>query len=189
VKLADGTERTLDHMVRTSFWDASGTPISADQFMQRLFGDLPSFFSDEKKLRELWSTPSTRKKLLEELEERGYTGAQLTELQALVHGEDSDLYDVLSYVAYARELVPRLARADRAKVHFATYDPKQQEFLNFVLEQYVRSGVHELDDQKLPQLLDLRYKSVADAKAQLGPIPTIRNTFIGFQKWLYGEVG
>jgi len=30
---------------------------------------------------------------------------------------------------------------------------------------------------------------VADAKAQLGPIPTIRNTFIGFQKWLYGEVG
>ncbi len=189
VKLANGTERTLDHMVRTSFWDASGTPISADQFMQRLFGDLPTFFADEKELRDIWSRPDTRKKLLEELEERGYTGAQLTELQALVHGEDSDLYDVLSYVAYERELIPRLERADRAKVHFATYDPKQQEFLNFVLEQYVRSGVHELDDQKLPQLLDLRYKSVADAKAQLGPIPSIRNTFIGFQKWLYGDVG
>jgi len=68
-------------------------------------------------------------------------------------------------------------------------DPKQQEFLNFVLEQYVKSGVEELDDQKLPELLELKYNALADAKAQLGSIPKIRETFIGFQKWLYGEVG
>ncbi len=189
IKMADGSVRDLQGMTRTRYYGKNGQLVTGDAFIQELFGDLPSFFSDEEKLREIWSTPDTRRKLLEEMKEKGYSEEQLKELQELVHGRDSDLYDVLSYVAYHRDLVPRSDRADRAKVHFATYDPKQQEFLNFVLEQYVRSGVHELDDQKLPQLLDLKYKSVADAKAQLGSPNTIRDTFIGFQKWLYGEVG
>jgi type I restriction enzyme R subunit len=189
VRLGDGTARSLQHMTKTRFWSKEGRPISADAFVQQLFGDLPSLFKDEAALRRIWSMPGTRKKLLEEMEEKGYTQAQLYDLQDLVEGRDSDLFDVLSYVAYHRDLVPRTTRADRAKVHFNSYDPKQQEFLNFVLEQYVKSGVDELDDQKLPELLELKYTAVADAKAQLGPIPTIRETFIGFQKWLYGEVG
>jgi type I restriction enzyme R subunit len=68
-------------------------------------------------------------------------------------------------------------------------ETKQQEFLNFVLDQYVQSGVDELDDDKLGDLLKLKYNAIADAKAQLGPIHSIRENFIGFQKWLYGEVG
>ena len=72
--------------------------------MQQLFGDLPDFFKSEAQLRELWSLPSTRKKLLEELSEKGYTASQLEDLRKVVHGEDSDLYDVLSYVAYQRTL-------------------------------------------------------------------------------------
>lgn len=189
IRLSNGTERSLDHMVKTSFWDASGKPITMEAFMQQLFGDLPSLFKDEAELRNLWSKPDTRKKLLEELEERGYNQPQLQHLQELVHGEDSDLFDVLSYVAYNSNLVPRFERADRAKVHFDSYDPKQQEFLNFVLDQYIKSGVDELDDKKLPELLELKYNAVADAKAQLGSLSTIRENFIGFQKWLYGETG
>jgi len=92
-------------------------------------------------------------------------------------------------VAYHTELVPRTTRADSAKVHFDSYDAKQQEFLNFVLEQYVQSGVTELDDQKLPELLELKYNALADAKQQLGSIPAIRKTFIGFQKLLYRKTG
>ena len=187
VKLSDNKEREIDSMVKTSFWSPSGKPISSEEFIQQLFGDLPSFFSDENQLRELWSVPSTRKKLLEELSEKGYTNAQLEDLRNLIHGEDSDLFDVLSYVAYHKDLVPRLERADRAKVHMNDYNQKQQEFLNFVLEQYVRDGVDELDDAKLPNLLELKYKAIADAKIQLGDIKSIRNTFIGFQEHLYGD--
>jgi len=66
-----------------------------------------------------------------------------------------------------------------------SYDPKQQEFINFVLEQYVRDGVGELDDDKLGNLLRLKYRAIADAKRELGDIPSIRETFVGFQEYLY----
>lgn len=185
VKLADGKTRELDSMVKTSFWDPSGKPISAQQFIQNLFGDLPSLFSNENELRKIWSLPDTRKRLLEELGEKGYTTVQLNDLRKMVHGENSDLFDVLAFVAYHRELVPRLERAEKAKVHFGSYKPAQQDFLNFVLEQYVKTGFEELDDAKLPKLLELKYKALSDAKHALGDIPSIRRTFIGFQEHLY----
>ena len=185
VKLADNKVRELDSMVKTTFWSPTGIPISAAQFVEQLFGDIPGFFANEEELRKIWSLPDTRKKLLEELSEKGYTQKQLDDLKKLVRGEDSDLFDVLNYVAYHIELVPRLKRAKKAKIHFNTYNPKQQEFLNFVLDQYVRSGFEELDDKKLPELLELKYRAIADAKEQLGDIPTIRGIFIGFQEYLY----
>ena len=113
--------------------------------------------------------------------------SQLEDLRNLIHGEDSDLFDVLSYVAYHKDLVPRLERAGRAKIQLNDYNQKQQEFLNFVLEQYVKEGVNELDDSKLPDLLELKYKAIADAKQELGDIKSIRETFIGFQERLYQE--
>ena len=187
VKLSDNKEREIDSTVKTTFWDPSGKPISSEEFVQQLFGDIPGFFTSDAELRRLWSLPSTRKKLLEELSEKGYTSEQLDDLRKLVHGEDSDLFDVLSYVAYHKTLVPRLERAAKAKIQLGDYDPKQQEFLNFILTQYVRDGVDELDDKKLPELLELKYKSISDAKGILGNIRSIRDTFIGFQEYLYKD--
>ena len=65
VKLADGKERTIQHMMCTTFWHPDGTPMSAQQFMEMLFGKLPEFFKDEAELRAIWSAPDTRKKLLQ----------------------------------------------------------------------------------------------------------------------------
>ena len=187
VKVTLGKDKVLeiDSMVKTSFWSPTGAPISAKEFIQQLFGDLPGFFQSEEQLRTLWSNPDTRKKLLHELEEKGYTNAQLEDLRKLVHGEDSDLYDVLNYVAYHRDLVPRLERAEQAKIQLGDYHPKQQEFLNFVLDQYVKEGVEELDKSKLPDLLELKYHAISDAKQELGEIKNIRESFIGFQQYLY----
>jgi hypothetical protein len=64
VKLADGKARHIQHMMATSFWHPDGTPMSAAQFMEALFGKLPEFFRDEDELRALWSAPDTRRKLL-----------------------------------------------------------------------------------------------------------------------------
>jgi type I restriction enzyme R subunit len=172
-------------MVKTSFWSADGTPISSDQFIKNLFGEIPSLFSSESQLREIWSNPDTRRKLLEELSERGYTRPQLEDLRRIVNGQNSDLFDVLAYVAYEAAMVPRKGRAERAKVELATYSPSQQEFLNFVLDQYVRAGSDELDTQKLPDLLQLKYGSVADAMHEIGDTNSIREIFIGMQSDLY----
>ena len=185
IKLSDGKEREIDATIKTTFWSPSGKPISASEFMNQLYGNLPALFKDENELRKIWSLPSTRKKLLEELEEKGYSNSQLEDLRELIHGQDSDLFDVLSYIAYKSQLVARLERAGRAKIQLGEYNPKQQEFLNFVLDQYVKEGFKELDIEKLPDLLELKYKAISDAKRELGEIRSIRETFIGFQEFLY----
>ncbi len=189
VTLSDRKTRELDSMVKTSFWSPDGKPVTAEQFVERLFGDLPTLVKTEEELRKVWSVPSTRKKLLQELQEKGYSEEQLEDLRKVVHGEESDLFDVLSYIAYHKDLVPRLDRAERAKVHIDSYDAEQQDFLNFVIKQYVQVGVKELDDSKIKALLELRYHSLSDAKEKLGNIRTIRNAFINFQQYLYSPAG
>jgi len=191
VKLADGKERTIQHMMATSFWSPDGKPMSAAQFIERLFGDLPALFQDEAELRKLWSRPDTRRKLLDGLVEKGYGQEQLAELARMIDAEKSDLYDVLAYIAYAQAPISRQERvAARKALIFAHYiGDKQQEFLDFVLDHYVTQGVGELDQEKLPNLLELKYHAVADAVAELGAVAAIRDMFIGFQEHLYVQEG
>ena len=101
VMLADGKARTIQHMMMTSFWHPDGTPMSAQQFMEMLFGALPEFFKDEAELRALWSLPDTRARLLQGLAEKGFGRDQMAEMQRVIDAENSDLFDVLAHVAYA----------------------------------------------------------------------------------------
>jgi type I restriction enzyme R subunit len=190
VKLADGKERAIQHMICTTFWHPDGTPISAQQFMELLFGKLPEFFKDEAELRTLWSAPDTRKMLLNGLAEKGFGHEQLSEMQKIIDAEKSDLFDVLAYIAYALPPLTREERADRAKVAItANFNTKQQVFLEFVLAHYVGVGVDELDQEKLTPLLRLKYlNSIADAIADLGRPEEISSVFVGFQKYLYESV-
>ena len=116
VKLADGKARTIQHMMVTSFWHPDGTPMSAQQFMEMLFGKLPEFFKDEAELRALWSAPDTRAKLLQGLAEAGFGREQMAEMQKIIDAEKSDLFDVLAHVAYALPTLTREERATQAKV-------------------------------------------------------------------------
>jgi type I restriction enzyme, R subunit len=59
IKLADGKERSIQHMTATTFWSVDGRPMSAAEFVTRLFGELPALFKDEDELRALWSQPDT----------------------------------------------------------------------------------------------------------------------------------
>lgn len=191
VKLADGKERAIQHMVATTFWHPDGTPMSAQQFMEMLFGKLPEFFKDEAELRALWSVPDTRKLLLHGLAEKGFGHDQLIEMQKIISAEKSDLFDVLAYVAYALPPLTREERASRAKVVINShFNDKQQAFLDFVLGHYVDVGVRELEQEKLTQLLRLKYRnSIADAVADLGRPEEISKVFVGFQKYLYQREG
>ena len=187
VKLADGKDRNIQHMTATSFWHPDGTPMSAQQFMESLFGRLPEFFSNEDELRAIWSDPETRRQLLEGLAEKGYGGDQLAEMQKIIDAEKSDIFDVLSYVAYASPLLTREIRAGHAKEAIRDrFSDRQQGFLDFVLSHYVSEGVGELDMAKLPPLLKLKYHdSIPDALADLGSPEAIAEAFSGFQKFLY----
>jgi type I restriction enzyme R subunit len=163
--------------------------MSAQQFMEMLFGKLPEFFKDEAELRALWSAPDTRRKLLEGLAEKGFGKVQLAEMQKVIDAEKSDLFDVLAHVAYALAPLTRQERAAQAMAIISThFNSKQQVFLDFVLSHYVSSGVEELDQAKLTPLLRLKYHdSIADAVADLGQPEDIGKLFFGFQRHLYQQ--
>jgi len=187
VKLADGKARTIQHMMVTTFWHPDGTPMSAQQFMEMLFGRLPDFFKSEAELRALWSAPDTRARLLRGLAEKGFGAEQMAEMQKIINAEKSDLFDVLAHVAYALPTLTREERAAYARVGINShFNSKQQAFLDFVLSHYVKEGVQELDQEKLTPLLRLKYHdSIADATADLGRPEEIGRVFAGFQKYLY----
>jgi type I restriction enzyme, R subunit len=187
VKLSDGKARTIQHMMCTSFWHPDGTPMSAQQFMELLFGKLPEFFRDEDELRSIWSDPDTRRKLLEGLSERGFGRDQLLEMQKIIHAEKSDLFDVLSHVSFASNPKSRIERASAARKSVAKdFTERQQAFVNFVLDQYESQGVDELDIAKLPPLLRLRYgDAISDAIEELGDTASVRRVFVAFQPALY----
>ena len=187
IKLKNGKEREIQHMVSTSFWSADGKPISAEEFLHNLFGELPKLFKDEEELRTLWSNPLTRKTLLENLDAAGFPKDDLLTLQKLMDMEQSDLYDVLEYVFNGDYVaMTRDARATAAQSSlFTSLNNQQKEFIQFVLSKYVEMGVDELDQDKLPILLTNKYQSLQDAQEVLGDVLAIRKLFIQFQAHLY----
>ena len=187
VKLKDGKEREIQHMIATSFWSADGLPISAEEFLQNLFGTLPAFFKSEEELRNIWGNPLTRKILLEKLDEAGYGKEELKVLQQLINAEKSDLFDVLEYV-FNSDIKPmsRESRVAAAQATiFALLNEKQREFIEFVLVKYIETGVEELDQEKLPFLLTSKYQSFEDASLMLGDLTKVKDLFLEFQKHLY----
>jgi type I restriction enzyme R subunit len=189
VKLANGKELQIQHMVATSFWNADGKPISIEEFLQNLFGDLPKFFKNEDELREIWSNPVTRKALLERLASTGYGKDELSTLQKIIDAEKSDLFDVLEYVFNSEQKpITREKRVALAQSSiFASLNNKQKEFIEFVLNKYIETGVEELDQEKLPFLLKIKYQSLEDAKEELGEVSVISSLFVNFQKLLYSK--
>ncbi len=190
IKLRDGKEREIQHMIATSFWSADGKPISAEEFLHNLFGSLPEFFKSEEELRLIWSNPITRKTLLKKLDEAGYGKSELKVLQQLINAEKSDLFDVLEYIFNSDNIpITREARVEAAQeTIFALLNEKQREFIQFVLSKYIETGVEELDQEKLPVLLTNKYQSFEDAGAILGDLSKVKDLFIEFQKHLYKQV-
>ncbi|MEQ1560184.1 MAG: DEAD/DEAH box helicase family protein [Methyloglobulus sp.] len=190
IQLKNGKELDIQDMISTSFWSANGRPISTEEFLNNLFGELPNLFKSETELRTLWSNPMTRRVLLEQLDEAGYGKEELSTLQKLIDAEKSDLFDVLEYV-FNSDVKPitREARVATAQANiFAFLNAQQKEFIDFVLSKYIETGVEELDQEKLPILLTNKYHSLEDAKDVLGNVANISSLFIEFQKHLYQQV-
>jgi len=187
IELSDGRSRQIKHVSSAMYWSSDGKPITAKAFIERMFDDLPQFFSNEDQLRDIWSDPTTREKLLSDLCEAGYDHEKFDSMKELIDAKDSDVYDVLAFVAYAIETRTRTDRVKKAKplIAVAFNDYKQLEFIDFILDKYIEDGVHELAANKMRSLIELKYNTISDAASVLGSPVVIRSTFIGFQRYLY----
>ena len=188
IKLADGKERQIQSMASTMFYGPDGRPMSAAQFIEQLYGQLPELFKDEAELRDVWSEPKTRKALLDALEDKGFGEEQILEARKIINASESDLFDVLAYIAFELPPKTRQERVDERRLSvLSPYNEKLQGFLEFVLGQYVDQGVGELAEEKLPTLVELKYSTMKDATRELGTPSEIRESFVGFQKGLYSK--
>ncbi len=189
IKLSDGKTRQIQHISAVMYWSPEGKPITAKEFLERMFDDLPQFFENEDTLRSIWSDPDTREKLLHDLAEAGYDSEKLESMKELINARDSDVYDVLAYVAYALETRSRNQRVEQAKPvinqHYTEYH--QQAFIDFILRRYVDEGVTELSVGKMKSMIELKYNTICDAAAEFGSAKVIREVFVGFQQHLYRD--
>jgi type I restriction enzyme R subunit len=186
ITLTDGKVRQIQHMKSVLFMGPNGDMLTAHQFVEQLFGELPRFFGNEDELRKIWSDPSTREKLLADLFEAGYDDEKLDSMKDIIDAKDSDVYDLLAFVAYARVTHSRKDRVANAKPGISKeFTYKQVEFIEFILDKYIEDGVQELAAKKMRSLVELKYNTISDAAAEFGSPLAIRDTFIGFQKYLY----
>ena len=190
IKLSDGKVRQLQSITSTYFY-VDGKPISAENFLKRLFNalKLPEVLGSEEQLRALWANPTTRRELLKKLEGVGCHKDDLERLQELINAKDSDLFDVLEYVAYAKSPVTRAERVETNRDNIYNFlNSKQREFVEYVLRNYINIGVDELDVGKLSTVLTAKYGSIDEAQQELGTVEEIRRTFEDFQQQLYADV-
>lgn len=185
IRLSDNRTRKIAHVKDIILIGKDGKPISAEEFVKTMFAQMPTFYSSLEELREKWANPKTRQDLLNAISEAGYTTETLNDVKKLIEAENSDLLDVFEYISFNIE--PR-ARENRVKqtVNFvASLSVAEKEFVNYIIQQYIKVGVTELSVEKLPELLKTKYGTLPDAMNSLGDLTRIRNTFYEFQKSLY----
>ena len=189
IKLADGKERQIQ-TVKTTLFFFNGKTISAQEFIQLLYNtsNLPEIFKSEEELRELWKSPVTRSELLKKLENKGFPRSELEKVQEIINARNSDLFDVLEFIRFNKNVLTREERVLKAKDNILNLlSDKQKDFINFILNNYIREGIDELDIKKLPTAIRSKYNTIEDARKVLGKEEEINKVFIDFQKHLYDK--
>ena len=187
IKLSDGKVREIQAMTSTMFY-LDGKPVSAEGFIRKIFDilKLPEILGSEDNLRELWSNPLTRSELIRKLENHGCSKDDLNNLRQVINAENSDLFDVLQFIAYSNPAITRKERVDLAEDNIYNFINKDQvDFIRFVLNNYIKEGIDELDISNLPTIINAKYGSINEAQKELGSSSEIKEAFTEFQKYLY----
>ncbi len=185
IQLADGKARSIRYLHATSYW-FDGRPITAGEFLQKLFGDLSGMIANEDELRVQWRNPETRERLLRVLADKGYDDERLADMRQLVDAADSDLFDVLAFVRFNIQPLSRKDRANDARGSgLSGFEGEMRAFLSEVLSNYQRDGEGELSFGSLSSLIAARYGTMNDAKGKLGDIATVKLAFTALQSHLY----
>ena len=185
IRLSDGRTRRIKYLKSDMFWDADGKPVSTEEFLTTMFGQMPQFFTSIEDLQEKWSDPNTREALLNKMDEAGYGKEVLKQIRTLIDAENSDLLDVLEYISFNVEPIERTERVKKVERYMNTLSDKERDFVGYIINLYVKEGVDELGIEKLPAIVTMKYGSIPDGMSVLGSVDVARRTFLNFQRNLY----
>ena len=188
VKLSNGREiKIID--VETRYIDEDGKPLTAREFLEKLVGTLPILYKNEEELRKLWTKPETRERLLKRLAEVGFDSEQLNTLRDMIATPECDIFDVLAHISFSSDIKTRKERAVKVRddnTFFTVYSNlKAREFLEFVLENYERYGIEELQRNKLGDLVKLKLGTTKDAKEVFGDMNNLLDAYYKLQENIY----
>lgn len=161
--------------------------ICLDEYVKKLFGRIPDFFSDADDLREKWANPETREELLRTLDEAGFAEEKLLLLRNMLKMQKCDLLDVLEYIAYDSTPIERAKRVELVKKQYVDkLNEEQREFDNLILQYYINNGFKELGADNLKTYINIKFNSMSDAKERLGmSVADIRAHYFELQRRLY----
>ena len=186
IKLSDGRRLSLETNWEQKIFFGDEF-ISLDEYVKKLFGRIPEFFSDADDLREKWSNPETREQLLKTLDEAGFAEDKLNLLRNMLKLQKCDLLDVLEYIAYNSTPIERAKRVELVKQQYVdALEKEQREFDNLILEYYASNGFKELGSDKLKTFINIKFNSMRDAKERLNmSVADIREHYFELQRRLY----
>ena len=188
VRLTDGKERNIRFPATTTYCGPDVKPISATEFLKRLFGDLSKIIADEDQLRSAWSDPDNRMRFLEQLSEHGYDEDYLEAIRQLVDAPKCDLYDVLAYVLFTHQPKTGSERVEEVTdAGISVFEGALKELLFGILKAYENGGESELASGKLRHFLVARYGGVLESKSVLGDLASVRSAYLQIQKRLYAN--
>lgn len=156
IKLDDNREiKVID--IETRYIDPeTGKLLSSQEFLIKLTWILPKFYQNEHQLRMLWSSPETREELLNNLAWVGIDNEQLESLKIMFEAENSDIFDILSHLSFNNDIKYRIERKQMAEQELDNYPNLwAREFLEFLLELYVRNWILEFKKDSLSSKIDL----------------------------------
>lgn len=161
--------------------------ISLGEYIEKLFGKIPSFFSGANDLKTKWANPETREELLRTLDEAGFAEDKLMLLKNMLKMQKCDLLDVLEYIAYDSTPIERAKRVELVKKQYVnSLSKEQQEFDNLILQYYANNGFKELSTDSLTTYIKIKFNSMSDAKDKMQMSASdIRNHYIELQRKLY----
>ncbi|WP_323659329.1 EcoAI/FtnUII family type I restriction enzme subunit R [Aliarcobacter butzleri] len=173
--------------IETTYVGDDGRPLKTDEYLELLIGILGKFYNDEKGLRDIWSNPHNRKDLLNKLKEMNIDESQLEDLKEIFEAVNSDIYDVLAHLSFNLDIKTRNERAiavENSNFIEKYHNEKAKDFIEFILEKYIKYGFKELEENKLSTLIEQSGFDKKDLMASFGEFK-IRDEYFGLQREIY----
>jgi type I restriction enzyme R subunit len=186
IKLSNGRKLSLETTWDEKFFFGDEF-ITLDEYIKKLFGMIPNFFSGADDLRTKWANPETREQLLKTLDEAGFAEEKLLLLKNMLKMQKCDLLDVLEYIAYNSTPIERARRVELVKKQYVdALNKEQREFDGLILKYYVSNGFKELGADNLKTFISIQFNSMHDAKERLQmSVADIRAHYFELQRRLY----
>ncbi|MBZ5730293.1 hypothetical protein LVB07_06395 [Francisella tularensis subsp. holarctica] len=145
--------------------------------------------NDEQALKDAWANPQYRQTLLDKLEEMLSFGQNIDNIKAIFKAKDSDIYDVLNHLVFSKDIITREQRAvaaESSEFIQQLQNAKAREFLLFVLDKYKKDGVVELEQKRLPSLVELSgLRTVSELANDFGGMAQLKESYLQLQREIY----